>query len=115
MNSSKPVIVVVSAAVLLIVGGSFSLVSGQGRESLPATVCSKEQIETLQWGDTDTDLASCQQNCRSKYGVDLYTLQFRGGGGSVTPGYYIYARCIENCNRKFWNNFDRKMDRLLKE
>ncbi len=115
MNRYSLVIVAITAAALLAVAGSFSMLSGQNKESIPAALCSEGQIETLQLGDPDTDLASCQQNCKSRYGYELYTLQFRGGGGSYSPGYYVYARCIEDCNRAFWNRFDRQMDRLQQE
>ncbi len=114
MNRSRLLIEVVTAAALLVVAGFFSVISGQGKESVPATLCSEGQIETLQWGDPDTDLQSCQQNCRSSYRVDPYTLHW-GGGGSYSPGYYLYAQCIEACNKRFWNEFDRKMDEMQRK
>ena len=107
---------VVTAAALLIAAGFFSVLSGQSKELLPATSCSGGKIETLQWGDPDTDLDSCQQDCRTKYGIDFYTLQSWGGSsGGYTPGYYLYAQCIADCNRTFWNRFDRQTDRLQEE
>lgn len=115
MNRLSLVVALVTAVVLLILAGFSSLLSGENTESLPATACSEDQIETLQWGDPNTDLASCQQDCRTRYGLDPYTLHFRGSGGSSTGAYYLYAKCIGDCNRAFWNRFDRETDRLRKE
>ncbi len=115
MNNSSLMIATVVAAILLLIAGSFSVLSGQSKESVPATLCSEGQVETLQWGPPGGDLQSCQQNCRSSYRVDPYTLHWGGGGGSYSPGYYLYARCIEACNNRFWHQFDRRMDELRKE
>jgi hypothetical protein len=114
MTRSSLLIGVVTAAALLVVAGCFSILYGQSGETIPAALCAEGQIETLQWGDPSGDLQSCQQNCRSSYRVDPYTLHW-SGGGSYTPGYYLYARCIESCNKRFWNEFDRRMDRLRNE
>ena len=53
------------------------------------------------------DKESCEQDCRSRFGIDLY---FGGGGGwgSRNPGYYAYAQCIQDCNTRFWKDFDRR-------
>ncbi len=62
--------------------------------------------------DNPADLSSCEQDCRSRFGLDIYSdteaePQFRGGGGG-TGTYYAYAQCIQNCNTAFWKDFDRK-------
>ena len=31
---------------------------------------------------------------------------------AIPAGYYLYASCIDSCNRQYWNDFDRKMDDL---
>ena len=116
MNRNSVIMVIVAAASLLIASGDFSSSFAQGTGSLPATVFSDLKIEPLQYGDPSTDLPSCQQDCRSRYGIDRYTLQFgpggrgRGGGGGDRGSYYLYAQCIADCNRQFWNRFDRKME-----
>jgi hypothetical protein len=116
MYRSNFLTVTVTAVVLLIVAGFFSVISGQSKEALPEALCSGSQVKPLQWGDPNTDLDSCQQDCRSRYGVDFYTLQaWRGGGGGYSPGYYLYAQCIADCNKTFWNRFDRKTDELQQE
>ena len=63
-------------------------------------------------GDDPSDLATCEQTCRSRFGVDPYSdtgaepQWFRGRGG--TGLYYAYAQCIADCNTVFWKDFDRK-------
>jgi hypothetical protein len=62
------------------------------------------------------DRESCEQDCRSRFGVDLYELHrggFRGGPGS--GGYYQYASCIQSCNTRFWRDFDRNTRDLERE
>jgi hypothetical protein len=113
MNRTSVIMVIVAAASLLIASGDISSSFAQETGSLPANGCSNLKIVPLQYGDPSTDLPSCQQDCKSRYGVDRYTLQFgpggRGGGGD-TGSYYLYAQCIADCNRQFWNRFDKKME-----
>jgi hypothetical protein len=62
------------------------------------------------------DRNSCEQDCRSRFGIDMYGLSnvgFRGGSGR--GGYYAYAACIQSCNNRFWNDFDRSMRNLERE
>ncbi|HMK35244.1 MAG TPA: hypothetical protein VK463_09280 [Desulfomonilaceae bacterium] len=59
------------------------------------------------------DRESCEQSCRSRYGVDPYELQ-RWGADS-RPGYYVYASCIQGCNLRFWKEFDRNTRELERE
>lgn len=62
------------------------------------------------------DKESCEQDCRSRFGVDLYELHGRGfRGGSTTGGYYVYAACIQSCNTRFWKDFDRNTRDLERE
>lgn len=54
------------------------------------------------------DQESCEQECRSRYGADMYAdvhAGFRGGGGYST--YYLYARCVQQCNDAFWKDFNK--------
>ncbi len=63
------------------------------------------------------DRESCEQSCRSRYGVSPIPYmeeQGWGGGGGYPPGYNLYASCIDSCNRQYWHNFDRKMENLKK-
>ncbi len=62
------------------------------------------------------DRESCEQSCRSRYGVGplpyVEEQQWGGRGGGDYGGYYLYASCIDSCNRQYWQDFDRKMDDL---
>lgn len=55
----------------------------------------------------DFDLGGCEQDCRSKYGVDPYWR-----GGSPSEVWRLYAICIQDCNRTFWKDYDRRMKDL---
>ncbi len=59
------------------------------------------------------DRESCEQTCRYRYGASPFPgmqEQGWGGSGSYSPGYYLLAQCIDSCNRRFWREFDRKME-----
>jgi hypothetical protein len=58
------------------------------------------------FGD-EFDLEACQQECRSKFGVDPYW--GHGGGSSM---WRLYAICIQDCNAKFWKEYDRRIQKL---
>lgn len=109
MNRTSVIMVTVVAASLLIASGYLPQVFAQTEESLPSAACSDAKIQPLQYGDPGSDLSSCQQDCRSRYGIDIYMLpHFRGSGDR--GAYYLYAQCIADCNKQFWNRFDRKME-----
>lgn len=69
-------------------------------------------LEPYQWGDPSTDRASCEQECRSQFGVSPYAILHRWGGGGQTGGYYAYAACIAKCEKQFWNRFDKETEDL---
>ncbi len=56
------------------------------------------------------DLEGCEQDCRSKFGVDPYF--FGGGGGMDTSVWRLFTICIQDCNRKYWKDYDRRMKKL---
>ncbi|MBI5571900.1 MAG: hypothetical protein HY914_18295 [Desulfomonile tiedjei] len=82
---------------------------------IQGTVCADEDpLMIPAQSGTGPDLAACQQECRSRFGVDPYSrsdasLQWRGGDSGM---YYAYAQCIQNCNDRFWKEFDKNMDDL---
>ncbi len=57
------------------------------------------------------NLAACEEECRRRYGYDLYLMRYPGRGGGA---YRIYTKCVQDCNRKFWKAFDKEMDDMLK-
>lgn len=56
------------------------------------------------------DLEACQQDCRSKFGVDPYF--FGGGSGMDTSVWHLFTICIQDCNSAFWKDYDRRMKKL---
>jgi hypothetical protein len=50
------------------------------------------------------DREDCEEQCRRRFGVSPYFLHHRDLG---RLRYRLYARCIQDCNRRFWRNFDR--------
>jgi len=72
-------------------------------------------VRLLEYGvgdDDPGDLNACQQKCRGRLGVVMYSdtdsepQWFRGRGSSRND--YAYAQCMEECNRAFWKDFDKK-------
>jgi hypothetical protein len=57
------------------------------------------------------DRDSCIQSCREWVGT--YAWGFRGDRGGYSS--YLYAKCVQDCDTQFWNEFDRKMDRLKQQ
>lgn len=51
------------------------------------------------------DRDECEEDCRWQFGVEP---SFMGGGGWPDSGYYAYADCIRDCNKKFWKEFDKE-------
>ena len=66
--------------------------------------------------DEGFDRESCEIRCRSIYGIPPYgEEQWAGGGGGGGMGssrYLIIAHCIEQCNKRFWKEFDENMREL---
>jgi hypothetical protein len=62
----------------------------------------------------------CIQDCKARYGVDVYRHGggrggggFRGGGDS---GLWLrYSKCIDDCEKKFWKEWDKNMDEMEKD
>ncbi len=95
---------------------------------LPGVLCAQNVGDQTQDGEClliaqelfslqsdDKDLNACQQDCRSRFGFDVYTNpQWRGGPSHNTP-YWAYANCIQECNRRFWKAFDNEMKELEPE
>jgi hypothetical protein len=62
------------------------------------------------------DRETCELSCRSRYGVGpipyVEEQGWGGRGGGNYGGYYLYANCIDSCNRQYWQDFDQKMEGL---
>jgi hypothetical protein len=57
------------------------------------------------------DRETCERDCRERYGLEPY----RRGRGGPRDDYYLYARCIQDCETKFWKEYDRRMRELEEE
>jgi|GEM_PF-866562 len=57
------------------------------------------------------DRESCERDCQERYGVEPY----RRGVNRQRNDYYVYARCIQDCDTRFWKEYDRHMRKLEKE
>lgn len=58
-------------------------------------------------GESGFDREDCEEQCRRRFGVNPYVLQFRDGG---ILRFRLYARCIQDCNRRFWRDFDEESE-----
>jgi hypothetical protein len=106
----KPSTLLIASVVALFSGLAFSAIALS--QSGFANLTGKDTECVLQAFDRE----SCEQECRSRFGVDPYELQFSGGWGrGGRPGYYVYANCIQECNTRFWKEFDRTMRDLERE
>jgi hypothetical protein len=61
------------------------------------------------------DRDSCEETCRHRYGVSPFPGFGEQGwerrADNYRPGYYLLAQCIDACNRRFWQDFNRKMEK----
>lgn len=94
----KTIITIFTALALILSVGFF--IPAHAREAQPVPLYSD---------GVGFDKADCEQECRSRFGVDFYSLHFWGGGWDQGR-YRLYARCIQECNRRFWREFDRETD-----
>jgi len=84
--------------IVLAVAGSLCLVSAQA----PAD----RQRPELRF-----NRAACEEECRRRYGYGLFLMRYPGRGDGA---YWAYTKCLQDCNRRFWKEFDKEMDDMLK-
>jgi hypothetical protein len=115
MKRSAPA--VAGIAVLLLFGGILCPAPAHSPEAVPSAAIygasPDENTGVIQQG---FDLKSCETNCRSYFGIPPYIEEQQasggGGGSGSNPRYLIIAHCIEQCNKRFWKEFDEKMREL---
>jgi hypothetical protein len=89
---------------LLLASGILYVGPAHSDRILHPVECSLARIRPLQYSPGDQrDL--CLQDCGDAYG------QWFGFGSSN----YAYARCVQDCESKFWHEFDRSMRELERE
>ncbi len=100
------------AAMFVLTPAVPSLAPAQPAETLASPQCGAIASPRLLFNSDDpANLDWCQRECKDKFGLlwpnsdtDAEPSQLFGGGGT----YYAYARCIADCNKAFWKDFERK-------
>jgi hypothetical protein len=108
---------VVSLTVFFLICGVLSPAPAHSPEGVPsAAIRNSSQGSTTEaiLHDEGFNRESCEINCRSYFGIPPYgEEQWSGGGGGMGGSrYLIIAHCIEQCNKRFWKEFDQKMREL---
>lgn len=93
MNKART-IVFWGAILLIILGAGF-----QAFEGPAGAFESVEQERT--W---------CIKECKDRYGVEV---MWRGGGGDNV--WRLYFKCIDDCEKKAWKEWQKDMDEIEKE
>jgi len=60
----------------------------------------------------------CIQDCKARYGIDVNRGGGRGGGGrggGDSGLWLLYSKCIDDCEKKFWKEWDKNMDEMDKD
>jgi hypothetical protein len=108
----KPCAVALAATLLLLPAPAAPLPSSAEHTTGGRTMGTGDEHPTVQGFDRE----ACEQDCREQYGMTPFGLQFNG----ANRGYHrtrnrLYMRCIQECNRRFWDAFDRETEQLQEE
>lgn len=111
-------LVAVAGIFVLLVYGLLNQAPAHSPEEVPSAAIHKSSpgsnIEVIRHDD-EFNRETCEIRCRSYFGIPPYgEEQWSGGGGGSMGGsrFLIIARCIEECNKRFWKEFDEKMREL---
>jgi len=104
MNHTASIVMIALASVLMLSGIAAAQPASNQLLLCSAAEGMDHQVFTMADSANPIDLQWCQRQCASDYGVEPY---FRGGDG--TARWYMYTSCIQDCNRKFWKEYDREM------
>jgi hypothetical protein len=108
---------VVSVTIFFLFCGVLYSAPAQSPEEVPSAAIRNtspgSNMEVIRH-DEGFDRETCEIRCRSIYGIPPYgEEQWAGGGGGMGGSrYLIIAHCIEQCNKRFWKEFDKKMREL---
>jgi hypothetical protein len=115
----RSALVLASVTVFLMLGGFLYPAPAHSPGGAPAPATSNSyptsNIEIVPH-EGGFDLQSCETNCRSYYGIPPYLKEQGAGGGGASSDsnsrYLIIAHCIEQCQKRFWKEFDKNMKDL---
>ena len=93
-------------AVLLVLSGFEYYLQAQPPE-FPPGVVAESLFNTGLPLDAGSDREFCLQDCRERFGP--------WGGGGDDPRGRLYARCVQDCESRFWQDHDRGMRDLERE
>ncbi|MGO9571414.1 MAG: hypothetical protein ACLP5H_28145 [Desulfomonilaceae bacterium] len=99
--------ILLSAAVILLVFSGLEYYLQAQSSEFPLGVTGESRygrIDLLQGG---FDRETCERDCREQYGVSF--------GPRDDPRARLYARCIQECERQFWKDFDSRTRDLERE
>jgi hypothetical protein len=78
----------------------------------------------ISYESVEQERTLCIQDCKARYGIDVNRGGAgRGGGGrgtGVRGGgdsglWLLYSKCIDDCEKKFWKEWDKNMDEIEKD
>jgi hypothetical protein len=95
-----------AAAALLVLSGLDYYLVAQPTEFV-AGVGTESRYGSIGLQEQDFDRTVCQQDCVEKYGGP--------SSGANTPRTRLYALCMQECERQFWKQFDRRTKELEQE
>lgn len=109
-------LVVATVTVFLVSGGPLYPAPAHSPEGVPCAAVYNSSLasnmEVIRHAG-GFDLESCETNCRSYHGIPPYIEEQMGGGGSDRSSrYLIIANCMEQCQKRFWKEFDKGMEDL---
>ncbi|MEI6133811.1 MAG: hypothetical protein WCP72_02470 [Desulfomonile sp.] len=51
----------------------------------------------------------CMKECKDRYGIDT---MWGGRGGGETSNWRLYFMCIDNCEKRFWKEWQKNTDEI---
>lgn len=99
MRRLKNILMLALVGVFVIPGASLIFPSGMD------TMASKDY--TGLGDDAVSDRYWCLYECRERYGIN----QMFGVGGGNPEVWRLYFKCVQDCERKFWKEWEKEMDK----
>lgn len=108
---------VVSATISILLCGVLCPAPAHSPEEVPSVAIHNSSPDSnmgIIRHDEGFNRETCEINCRSYFGIPPYGEEQWSGGGGMGGGsrYLIIAHCIEQCNKRFWKEFDQRMREL---